>query len=205
MVLAYCDHGVHRIKQGPIPVLFQNAPAAFDRVVFAMVRWIIGQAYGEVRTLGKLHQALHETWVRRLWLSGPLSRLMSRVVMWEKRSLTLSHQSIKRSTRQSLVTLDVTPKRKSSSEAGRKMPTGVTVATGLKSWSAALVGTRLLPPRAKGPTLTVALASIESRNTCEASSASSLRCFTWAKMASVSGSFFGAGSWPLFSDSTPTD
>ena len=28
--------------------------------------------------------------------------------MWEKRSLTLSHQSTNRSTRQSLVTLDVT-------------------------------------------------------------------------------------------------
>src|SRR3989442_15950986 len=64
-------------------------------------------------------------WVRRLWLSGPLSRLMSRVVMWEKRSLTLSHQSTKRSTRQSLVTLEVTAYRNSSSEVGRKIPTGV--------------------------------------------------------------------------------
>lgn len=35
------------------------------------------------------------------------------------------------------------------------MPTGVTVASGSKSWSAALVERRLLPPRAKGPTLTV--------------------------------------------------
>ena len=83
------------------------------------------------------------------------------------------------------------------------MPTGVTVATGSKSWSAALVGIRLLPPRAKGPTLIIALASIEIRNMSGASSASSLRCFTWAKMASVSGSFFGAGSWPRFADSTP--
>src|SRR6266700_4664939 len=116
---------------------------------------------------------------------------MTKVLMSEKRSLTLSHQSPKRSTRQSLVTLDVTPYRKSSSEAGRKIPNGVTVAVGLKSWSAALVGTRLLPPRANGPTLTVALASIETRNTSEASSASSLRCFTWIKMASVSGSFLG--------------
>ncbi|SRR5256885_16655553 len=33
--------------------------------------------------------------------------------------------------------------------------------------------------------------------------ASSLRCFTWAKMASVSGSFFGGHSWPPFSDSSP--
>src|SRR5712691_11062104 len=55
---------------------------------------------------------------------------MSRVVMWEKRSLTLSHQSTKRSTRQSLVTLEVTAYTKSSSEAGRKIPSGVTVALG---------------------------------------------------------------------------
>src|SRR5258708_16494628 len=47
---------------------------------------------------------------------------------------------------------------------------------------------RLLPPRAKGPTLTVALASIEIRTVCSSASASSLICFTWAKMASVSGS-----------------
>src|SRR3989442_4941242 len=105
-------------------------------------------------------------WVRRLWLSGPLSRLMTRVVIGEKRSLTLSHQSTKRSTKQSLVTLDVTPYTKSSSEDGRKMPMGVTVAADPKSWSAAEVATRLLPPREKGPTLTVALASIEIRRTC---------------------------------------
>jgi hypothetical protein len=44
------------------------------------------------------------------------------------------------------------------------MPTGVTVALGLNSWSAALTRTRFLPPREKSPTLTVALASIEMRN-----------------------------------------
>ncbi len=60
--------------------------------------------------------------VRRLWLSGPLSRLMSRVLTRGKRSLTVSYQSTKRSTRQSLVTFDVTAYRKSSSEAGRKRP-----------------------------------------------------------------------------------
>src|ERR1051326_2385950 len=89
---------------------------------------------------------------------------MTSVLMWEKRSFTLSHHCTRRSTRQSLVTLEVTPYRKNSSEAGRKIPTGVTVAFASKSWSAALVSTRLFPPRAKGPTLTVALASIERRS-----------------------------------------
>ena len=83
------------------------------------------------------------------------------------------------------------------------MPTGVTVASGSKSWSAALVERRLLPPRAKGPTLTVAFASIEIRTVCSSASASSLICFTWAKIASVSGSFFWVDSWPPFLDTIP--
>src|SRR5215475_669780 len=60
-----------------------------------------------------------------------------------------------------------------------------------------MVGTRLLPPRANGPTLTLALASIEMRNMVSAASATPLTRVTWSKMASVSGSFFGADSWPL--------
>src|SRR5207302_9304287 len=51
---------VHRIEQGPIPVLFQNPPAALDGVVLTVVRRIICQAYGQLRSLGKLHQAVHE-------------------------------------------------------------------------------------------------------------------------------------------------
>src|SRR5437667_5513779 len=89
-------------------------------------------------------------WVRRLWLSGPLSRLMSSVLMWAKRSFTVSHQSLKRSTRQSLVTLDVTPYTKSSSEAGRKMPTGVTVAVGSRVVVGGLGGYATLASAGKG-------------------------------------------------------
>ncbi len=43
-----------------MPVIFQNPPAAFDGVVFAVVWRIIGQAYGDVIALDKFHQALHE-------------------------------------------------------------------------------------------------------------------------------------------------
>src|SRR4029453_11385545 len=60
-----------------------------------------------------------------------------------------------------------------------------------------MVRTRLLPPRANGPTLTLALASIEMRNMVSAVSATSLTIVTWSKIASVSGSFFGVDSWPL--------
>lgn len=59
----------------------------------------------------------------------------------------------------------------SSSDPGIKMPTGVTIASGAKSWSEALTCARVLPPCEKGPTLTVALASIEIRNSCGAASA----------------------------------
>ena len=41
-------------------MLLSNAPAAFDRVVLAVVGRIRCQAYGEVRVLHKLHQALHK-------------------------------------------------------------------------------------------------------------------------------------------------
>ena len=51
------------------------------------------------------------------------------------------------------------------------MPKGVSVASGLKSWSAALVLVRLRPRRENGPILTVALASIEIRRVSSARSA----------------------------------
>src|ERR1043166_3408965 len=63
--------------------------------------------------------------------------------------------------------------------------------------------TRLLPPRANGPTLTVALASMEMRNAVSAVSAARLIAATWVKMVSVSGSFFAADSWRLSADNSP--
>ena len=41
-------------------MVFQDAPAAFDRIVFAMVRRIVRQADGHLIVLHKLHDALHE-------------------------------------------------------------------------------------------------------------------------------------------------
>ena len=84
-----------------------------------------------------------------------------------------------------------------------EIPTGVIVASGLKSWSHAVICDRLLPPRAKGPTLTVAFASMEIRNTSNAASAAAFCWFTWSKMASVSGIFFWVRSSRLFADSIP--
>jgi hypothetical protein len=46
--------------------------------------------------------------VRWLWFSGPLSRLITSVVTWLKRSRTRCHHRVRQSTKQSLVTLLVT-------------------------------------------------------------------------------------------------
>ena len=96
----------------------------------------------------------------------------------------------------SLVTFELAKYSHRSSYCGRKIPNGVSVASGLKSWSAALVPIRLLPPREKGPILTVALASIDTRRVSSARSAWALTCFTCSKMASVSLTFFAGGTWP---------
>jgi hypothetical protein len=96
----------------------------------------------------------------------------------------------------SLVTFEHAMYSHRSSCSGRKMPKGVNVAVGLKSWSAALVLVRLLPRRENGPIWTVALASIEIRRMSSARSASGLTSFSGSKMASVCLTFFGGGSWP---------
>lgn len=73
------------------------------------------------------------------------------------------------------------------------MPKGVNFLSGLKSWSAALMVTRVLPPLEKFPNNTVALASSEIRRMVSSSSASLCSLASWSKIASVSGSFFGGG------------
>ena len=36
------QHRFDRVEQGAIPVVFHNAPAAFDGVVLAVIGWVIG-------------------------------------------------------------------------------------------------------------------------------------------------------------------
>jgi len=78
-----------------------------------------------------------------------------------------------------------------SSVWGRKSPTGVTVASARKPWSAAVTATRPLPPRAKGPILTVAVAAIDTRSMSGAAAACAFTRVTSSKIASVWGTFFG--------------
>ncbi len=41
-------------------MVFQNAPATFDRIVFAVIRWIVHQTNPQIIAVGKLHQPLDE-------------------------------------------------------------------------------------------------------------------------------------------------
>lgn len=54
------DHGVYGIEQGTIPVLFENSPTAFNRVVLTVVGRIIRETDSDVILLDKFHQTLHE-------------------------------------------------------------------------------------------------------------------------------------------------
>src|SRR5215510_7274333 len=54
------DHGLKRVEQGTVPVVFQDAPAALDRIVLTMIGRIVSQTHGQASELGKIHDAPHE-------------------------------------------------------------------------------------------------------------------------------------------------
>ena len=54
------QHILDRTQQGSVPVLFQYAPAPFDRVVFAVIRRQVDQFDLDPMTVRELHQPLHE-------------------------------------------------------------------------------------------------------------------------------------------------
>ena len=54
------QHGIDVHQLGPIPMLLQDAPAAFDRIVFAVVGRVVQQVDGLADVIGEVHQALEE-------------------------------------------------------------------------------------------------------------------------------------------------
>ena len=54
------ENPLDRVQQRPVPVLFQNAPAAFDGVVFAVVRRQIHQFDLDLVAIGEPDQTVHE-------------------------------------------------------------------------------------------------------------------------------------------------
>lgn len=53
-------HGVHVDQEGAVPVLLQNAPTTFDRVVLAVVGRIVEELDGLPDMVGEFHHALEE-------------------------------------------------------------------------------------------------------------------------------------------------
>src|SRR4051812_14514101 len=51
---------LNRIKDRPIPMMFENAPAAFDWIVLAVVWWVIGQPHPEAILVRECNHPLHE-------------------------------------------------------------------------------------------------------------------------------------------------
>jgi hypothetical protein len=54
------EHGVNGVKQRTIPVMFEGSPAAFDRIVLAVIGWVIGQLHGQLVTADKVNDSGHE-------------------------------------------------------------------------------------------------------------------------------------------------
>ena len=54
------EQGIDVHQLGPIPMLLQDAPAAFDRIVFAVVGRVVQQVDGLADVIGQVHQALEE-------------------------------------------------------------------------------------------------------------------------------------------------
>ena len=59
---AFCpfQHGFGSHQLGAISVLLQNAPAAFNRIVLAVVRRIVKQLDAFAGVIGEIHEALKE-------------------------------------------------------------------------------------------------------------------------------------------------
>src|SRR2546428_940499 len=103
----------------------------------------------------------------------------------------------------SLVTTDWAKYRNKSWYCGNRMPNGVNVLSGLKSWSEAFTCTQLLPPREKSPILTADFVSSDKRKTSSAWSASWFHWCNRVKIASVCGIFFWACTSGPCADDSP--
>src|SRR5438093_7784683 len=54
------QHGVNRIEQRAVPMVFQDTPAAFNWVVLAMVRRVIGKTHGHALLVYTLDDPPHK-------------------------------------------------------------------------------------------------------------------------------------------------
>src|SRR4029450_1859348 len=54
------EHCLNRVEYGPVPMVLEDAPAAFDRIVLAVIGRVIRQPDRDAILLHKLDQPLHQ-------------------------------------------------------------------------------------------------------------------------------------------------
>src|SRR5262249_27405235 len=77
------------VQQLPVPVDLQHPPAAFDRVVLAVIRWVIHQHDRQLRRLGKQHQPIDELTTATVVLRSVVEIQQQRVDLRVERSSLL--------------------------------------------------------------------------------------------------------------------
>lgn len=58
--LGEAQYGLYGIEQAAIPVLLQYTPDSFDRVVLAMIGWIVGQLDRHLKLIHELGDPFHK-------------------------------------------------------------------------------------------------------------------------------------------------
>ena len=58
--LGKVEDGVHTVQQGTVPMLFQAAPHTFNRIVLAVIGWIVSQLNGEVVLVREVGESGHK-------------------------------------------------------------------------------------------------------------------------------------------------
>jgi hypothetical protein len=198
---------LHRGRQRAVPVVFQNAPAAFDRVVLAVIRRIVCRFQRQLPPVRELDQALHEPRAG----TGDFQAVVQvdqRPTHTAMRGLAigpLQLQAIRHKVAGACPSADRSrdvPKTTfSGSPSTSRMPAGASTASGCTSWSAARADfrPRATPRRENSPIFTLALVSSEMRSVSGSYAARTWTCRRLSKIASVSGTFFGSsGSCVLF-------
>ena len=160
-------------------MLLQDAPAALDRVVLAVVGRVVGQAHRQAGVARRTGRGGATNWVRWLWFSGPLSRLSTSVVTVGE---AVAHRlpPLRQPVDQAVAGHPRGHRRRGTARparAGGARPASPSPPAGSRGRRPRPArGSR--PWRENGPILTVALASSETRSVSGAASAARLTAVT---------------------------
>ena len=192
--LGPCQCGVDGGQQCAIPVIFQDTPAPFDEIVFAVIGRVVRQFQRELMPVRELDQAFHElspgTGDLRAVVQidqQPTHARMRKLAVGPPQFQAIRHEVARvpaRCRRRCSVDCCQLPKSRPVPAERRDACHGQQRATDSSP--------RATPPRENAPIFTLALVSSEMRSVSEVSAARVWTCFKWSKMASVSGFFFEA-------------